>query len=365
MKKMINRFFRVVFLGTFFFALLVLTPHYCRAGTEVESEKPLSLVTPATTTKPDNSRTLEVVYNVRVDDELPDEAEKLRVWVPMPPDGPFQQILDMKITCPVPYTINHDVRWGNRAVYIEFEPGNIKMAFEFTMSFTVVRREHRVVIRKDDVQGVPATEPFRQYLEPSTYAVHNKTVERMSNYAVEGKSTTLEKSRAIYDFVLENMNYNKSVPGWGKGDVNRVCLAIGGGGKGTGNCTDFHSFFGSLMHVQGIPVVFEMGFPFKPDASDAVKGGYHCWAKFFLPGIGWTPVDISEADKDPTKTDYYFGAIDENRVLFSRGRDILLSPPQEGERLNFFGPDPYMELDGKAFKGFERTIEYRDVKKNN
>ncbi|NIN98761.1 MAG: transglutaminase domain-containing protein, partial [Anaerolineae bacterium] len=65
-------------------------------------------------------------------------------------------------------------------------------------------------------------------------------------------------------------------------------------------------------------------------------GGYHCWAKFFLPGAGWVPVDISEADKHPSKVDYFFGTICENRVAFSVGRDILLTPPQQGERLNYF-----------------------------
>ena len=181
--------------------------------------------------------------------------------------------------------------------------------------------------------------------------------------AVGEKTGVLERARAIYDFVLETMEYNKSVPGWGRGDVNRVCLAIGEGKKGTGNCTDFHSFFGSLMHYQGIPVIFEMGYPLKPGKSmpEPKEGGYHCWAKFFVPGKGWVPVDISEADKDPSKKDYYFGSICENRVSFSRGRDILLSPPQHAERLNFFGPDPYIEVDGKPFTGFTRTISYEDV----
>jgi len=105
--------------------------------------------------------------------------------------------------------------------------------------------------------------------------------------------------------------------------------------------------------------------PFHPicrtDLPEGKKGGYHCWAKFYLPGKGWVPVDISEADKAPEKTDYFFGSICENRVRFSRGRDILLEPNQRGERLNYFGPDPYIEVDGVQFNGFERTIAYRDI----
>ena len=117
------------------------------------------------------------------------------------------------------------------------------------------------------------------------------------------------------------------------------------------------------MRASGIPVVFEMGFPLQPskDLPQGKKGGYHCWAKFYLPGKGWVPVDISEADKASHKKDYYFGSIDENRVRFSRGRDILLEPNQKGERLNYFGPDPYLEIDGVSSGKFERWISYKDI----
>jgi hypothetical protein len=54
------------------------------------------------------------------------------------------------------------------------------------------------------------------------------------------------------------------------------------------------------------------------------------------------PVDASEAAKDPSRREYFFGAHDENRVEFSRGRDLVLNPPQAGEPLNYF-VYPYAE----------------------
>src|SRR4029450_3342146 len=50
----------------------------------------------------------------------------------------------------------------------------------------------------------------------------------------------------------------------------------------------------------------------------------------------WHPVDASEADKDPSRKEYFFGTICCNRVALSRGRDLVLEPPQAGEPLNFF-----------------------------
>ena len=307
-------------------------------------------------------RTVEVTYTVEVRD-IPKDAEDVRVWVPYPLDGWDQRILHMEIEAPVDYEITYDPEWGNRMIY--FSPEGL-VGFTFKMRFVVERREVLTPYLNDrGIRAYPDPLVFKRFLEPSRYAIHNERVKRLSRMAVGGKTTPIEKARDIYEFVLENMEYNKKVPGWGKGDVNRICLAIGEGGKGTGNCTDFHSFFSSLMQVQNIPVVFEMGFPLKPGVKEAgpIKGGYHCWARFFVPSLGWVPVDISEADKDPSKKEYFFGSICENRVLFSRGRDIRLVPQQKGERLNFFGPDPYIEVDGRPYEGFTRTISYRDVKR--
>src|SRR3712207_7840796 len=44
---------------------------------------------------------------------------------------------------------------------------------------------------------------------------------------------------------------------------------------------------------------------------------YHCWAAFAPAGRGWVPVDISEADKHPEMTDYYFGNLTADRDLKS------------------------------------------------
>ena len=74
--------------------------------------------------------------------------------------------------------------------------------------------------------------------------------------------------------------------------------------------------------------------------------GPHCWAQFYDKTNGWVPVDISEADKDPSRTEYFFGRLSENRVVYSTGRDIVLNPPQRDQPLNFI-IEPYIEVDGK------------------
>jgi len=71
-------------------------------------------------------------------------------------------------------------------------------------------------------------------------------------------------------------------------------------------------------------------------------------------------VDISEAWKDKSKKDYFFGAHDVNRVQFSTGRDLELTPRQAGEPLNYF-VYPYVEVEGKKFENVSNEFSFADI----
>lgn len=313
------------------------------------------------------SRTLAVTYKAAFSG-LPSEAQRIEVWIPLPQDGEEQRIKELRVESPYPSEVTYDPDWGNAMLHLVAPPG--PDSFTVAVHFTLERHENRA-------DAVPPIEPselgslrpiFFRALRPTRMEVQDERVAAFSRQASGELERPDQQVRAIYHWVLANMEYNKKVEGWGRGDVNRACLAIEAAGQGKdagkGNCTDFHSLFGSMARSRGIPVKFIIGFPFTPgkDNSEGKKGGYHCWAKFFLPRAGWVPVDISEADKDPSKVEYYFGSLDEHRVDFSVGRDILLTPPQQGERLNYFGPDPYVEVDGQPHHGFTRSIAWRTLK---
>jgi len=98
-----------------------------------------------------------------------------------------------------------------------------------------------------------------------------------------------------------------------------------------------------MLRSQGIPARFLIGFPI-PDADEGAIPGYHCWAEFHDEKRGWLPIDASEAKKKGM-ADAYFGTIPNDRIEFTAGRDIVLSPPQRGEPLNYF-VYPYAEAEG-------------------
>ena len=164
----------------------------------------------------------------------------------------------------------------------------------------------------------------------------------------------MDKAHAIYEYVFDNMLYDKSGTGWGRGDTLWACSAK------RGNCTDFHSLFISMVRSQGIPALFEIGLPLPANKSSSQIPGYHCWTEFYVDGGGWVPIDISEAWKDPSKREYFFGANDVNRVQFTVGRDLRLNPPQQGARLNYF-IYPYVEIDGKSWPNVDQQFSFEDA----
>src|SRR5438067_4174911 len=150
------------------------------------------------------------------------------------------------------------------------------------------------------------------------------------------------------------MKFDKTIPGWGKGDTERACDIK------AGNCTDFHSLFISLARAKGIPARFVIGFPLT--AKDGMVKGYHCWAEFWLAGKGWIPVDASEASKssDPKVRAFLFGNLDADRVQFTMGRDLVLKP-KTSEPLNYF-IYPHAEVGGQPVGAPAIALQFEEVK---
>jgi transglutaminase-like putative cysteine protease len=227
---------------------------------------------------------------------------------------------------------------------------------EVRLDFGATRREHRqLLLQAYDAAG-PHSEETARWLKPDRLVPLDDQIRSWAQEVVNAAhaKTDLEKARAIYNHVVSTVKYDKSGKGWGRGDIYYACE------NRRGNCTDFHAIFIGYARAVGIPARFAIGFPLPAERGAGQIAGYHCWAEFYAQSIGWVPVDASEAAKDPSRREYFFGAHDENRVEFSRGRDLILKPAQAGEPLNYF-VYPYAEADGKPFNDVEHVVAYRDV----
>lgn len=281
-------------------------------------------------------------------------GEHVRVWFPQAHSDPYQEIRVVSAKGDLDLKKTRESRFGNEMYYAEISKAKAS-DLHFEVVYDVVRHEHLTLgINRPRLQDVSLSgKESKEFLGPDKLVPISGLPAELAAKVTAGKSSTLDKARALYDYVFDNMKYDKTGTGWGRGDVLYACDAK------KGNCTDFHSLFISMARSEKIPARFEIGFPLPANKTSSDIAGYHCWAEFFDPQHGWIPVDISEAWKNPVKKDYFFGAHDADRIQFTVGRDLKLSPMQQGDLLNYF-IYPYVEVGGKAYPNVSDAFSFAD-----
>jgi transglutaminase-like putative cysteine protease len=332
-----------------------MKPKFMRGSVGVSALLALAAIAAAPSEFSAPSRNFLFTYRVTLKD-IPAGAQRVRVWIPGAASDPHQTVVLKKIDGPVRLRKTRDAQSGNRVLYGEIHRPAAGPEV-FTIEYEVTRKEYSrgdyETLLKAGAGSTATPKDLPRFLAADHLVPIDGRIKELADQNTQGKEGTLEKAHALYDYVFQTVRYDKSGTGWGRGDSLWVCDAR------HGNCTDFHSLFISLARAEGIPARFEIGFPV-PAGNEGVIPGYHCWAEFFVNGLGWVPVDISEAWKDPKKRDYFFGTLDANRVQFSMGRDLTLEPKQNGGPLNYF-IYPYVEVDGKPFEGVEKKFSYREL----
>ena len=278
-----------------------------------------------------------------------EKGKKVRVWLPVPHNSEYQTVENVVYEAGmVKAQMNTDSN-GNQILYVEWDKDIVPNHRVIKLMFDVKRDEVlRPELKEDDKEELTAE--IKKHLEPSKNLPLNDQVKNKAKEVTKGKTTDLEKARAIYDWVIANMNRNEDVKGCGEGDV---CALLDT--TMSGKCTDINSMFVALCRASGIPAREHFGI--RINADDITKN-QHCWAEFYLKGTGWVsadPADVLKAvlknnwtkDQKETKEkqESYWGNCDAERIILADGRDLTLIPAQDGEPLNDFGY-PYAEVDG-------------------
>lgn len=278
-------------------------------------------------------------YHVIATDLPPEKTA--RVWLPLASTSPTQNVYLEKIEVPADYRQRTESKHGNRIAYFEAKvPDDGRLA---------IRLEYQVVRYEIASSNLPACSDDEKalYLQPNELVpTDDELINKLFPHGPP-TGTRREIAKQVYERVLEHVDYQKPKgEPWGRGDAAWVCDSQ------FGNCSDFHSLFISICRSLGIPAYFEIGFSVPNQSGQTDIGGYHCWA-YFEEDQHWVPVDISEADKYPDQpSDQYFGRLSSDRVAFSRGRDLELTPATNQDKINFM-IYPHVEVDGKIHSQFE------------
>jgi transglutaminase-like putative cysteine protease len=284
------------------------------------------------------TRIFQFSYELVAQDFPPGEA--VDIYIPLPAQYPGQQIQVQSLQSDVPGESGIEAVHGN-TYYRLHRPAGSDTPLGASLTWTIAR---------DPVKATGealAPEQRLQYLAPNALVpVGHEILQPIlaEIHKMRTDDSPAATALAIYNWVVDNVEYKKVGTGWGNGDTFWAC------NERYGNCTDFHSLFIALARSEGIPARFEIGFPIPEDHTAGEIGGYHCWVHFNLPERGWVPIDASEASKHPELREQFYGGYPADRIHFTTGRDLVLSPGSAKAPLNYF-IYPYVEVGGQPWAG--------------
>ncbi len=322
---------------------------------------------------------------------VPEDARRVRIWFAIPQDDAAQKVSDFTVVSPYPHHIERDKTEGSKFLYVE-ATAPLPKEFSIVTTFRLQRREVLNDLKRAPHQPLSAAEKkqMARFLEPNQYVIIDDRIRQLAKEIVGNEKDTVAAAKKIYDYVLNFADY------WVIDPTNKKASPVGSTEfcltTKTGNCTDFQSLWTSIARAAGIPTRIVYGSFFKKelDGKD-IDQSYHCWTEFYVSGLGWIPQDVAVADlyaqdiklteanhtlvqrttpagyfgKDVKLADFYFGNLEERRVVWSVGRDLQLSPAQDAGRVNAI-PKAYVEIDGQAAKeganaNWARKLTYREV----
>ncbi|MBU1023076.1 transglutaminase domain-containing protein [bacterium] len=297
------------------------------------------------------SRNFEISYKFQIDN-IPSDAKTIKAWLPIPPSNERQQLADFDIKGDWKCQVLKDSEYGNRYFLFDLSEKTFpENKAEIEVTYKVKRNAYFPINHNNGAQPLETVEKIR-LLSPDRLVPIDGVIAQEASTVAGGETNTTVKARKLYNHIVDTVKYDKSGEGWGRGDALYACDVR------AGNCTDFHSLFIAEARSLNIPARFIMGMSIPDDLSGEITG-YHCWAEFYDNEKGWLPVDASEASKHPEKREIFFGGLDENRIEFTRGRDIKL-PQSNSEPVNY-SLFPHVEIDGSIHTEGSRNVTYMEI----
>ena len=281
----------------------------------------------------------------------------MSLWIPVPANTGYQSVLSRR------HEGNYaqagffsDPLYGAPALYARWQEGADSKVLSVTIE--VETRERRESLTQ---AGRPGELPddVRPFLDPTAHIPTDGIVRQRAEEIVAGDKNLLDKSRAIYDWIIENTHRDFKVAWCGLGDVKTMIES----GNLCGKCVDINSLLVALARAAGLPAREVFGIRAAESRlgptlgrSGDISNAQHCKGEVYLSGAGWVPLDPADVvkvtdEKQPSEVvarvrDYLFGGAEDNWIAFNYARDFILNPAQAGGPLNYF-MYPYAESEGK------------------
>jgi transglutaminase-like putative cysteine protease len=308
--------------------LLTLLLLACSLETISTSISPTATPVPVSTSPPhtpappeepvsfQNPQRYHVEYVVTVYNEGFD-LDELRVCQPRPIQWDGQAEVEIEEVSPSPTTEGLDLVFGNGMYYWQLlgEPSR-GGSTAFRIEFSVTAYETRTSIQPAEVQPYNKDDPlYARHTQSERFIMAaDPLIVKTADELAGGETNPYLLARKFYDSVIDTADYQ--LLGQGLRGARELLTT------GVGECGDYAALFVALCRAKGIPARPVVGYW-------AISGieQTHVWAEFYVEPFGWIPVDPTVGQSEPAERDYYFGNMDNQRIILNKGFNIQLDPP--------------------------------------
>lgn len=327
-------------------------------------------------------RTFEMTLNV----DVVDAQGGVKLWLPLPDiETDYQRTLDHGFTGNAAQSkIVADVPRGTRMLYAEF-PASVKHPqVQLTSRF---QTRNRAVDWSKPGRASEDPAVLKACLAPTELLPTDGIVRKTALAATLGAKTDVEKTRAIYDWVVKSAHREPKTRGCGNGDIKTMLET----GNLSGKCADLNALFVGLCRSAGVPARDVCGLRLVPSVFGYrelsgnpanLKGAQHCRAEVFLKQYGWVAMDPADVlkvmrqetpewIKDPAHpliapvNKGLFGGWEGNWVAYNTAHDLMLPGSAGKASLPFLmypqGENASGRFDELAPDSFKYTISAKEI----
>lgn len=242
-------------------------------------------------------------YDISSNISLKNIEGRARLWLPLAQykDTPWQRSLGHNWQGNFENAgIYRDPVAEMEVFYADWKEGTTAPQLQIVSQVATVDRHFDITRR---ITTVERNEVLRRCLQTTNQVPTDGIVRHTAERIVGRIKDPVALGKAIYDWVVENVEYDPLQPGVGTGNVGTMLDA----GRLSGKSADIALLFVGLCRSIGLPArpVFGMRIDYSrifgglgtKGAGDDISQAQHCRAEFYAPGYGWIPVDPSDVRK--------------------------------------------------------------------
>jgi transglutaminase-like putative cysteine protease len=275
----------------------------------------------------------EVTMTVTAKPDAAPAGETICAWMPIPRQYPFQDDIKLLATSsPVKHL--DDLQSPIRSACLE-QQAQAGKPTQFQVEYEYTARAVRFDVKPSEVRPCDPSDPaLKEYLGEAAHVVFTPELRQLSQEIVGDETNPYLKAKKCYDWIADHIKYSFAIEYSTIRNISDYCRA-----KGYGDCGQEALLFIALCRLNGIPARWQSGWnTFPGDKSN------HDWSEIYLAPCGWMPVDpymgiwamrYADTLKPEQKRevrDFYFGGLDQYRMIANSDHSQTLNPPKRSIR---------------------------------